>query len=164
MTSFDFEPILVQEDIVRVTDTITLTWIGKHDPISVSISSNFIEQPNFFCTSILRALFASFVDALVGLATQSKPQIKIKLLECETSVKSKLSQISSALNQRRCREEKLLEFEDGCNAEEEEQQDIWTQSLQSKNSQILICRITWEDIAMLFQFLAPTAQNVTSFQ
>ena len=30
MASFDFEPVCVQEDKIRVTDTIT--WIGKHDP------------------------------------------------------------------------------------------------------------------------------------
>ena len=41
LTIFDFESICVQEETFR--DTITTTWIGKHVPISVSISSNLVE-------------------------------------------------------------------------------------------------------------------------
>ena len=48
---FDFESVCVQEKTFR--DTITTTWIGKHAPISVSISSNLVEEPIFLCTLIL---------------------------------------------------------------------------------------------------------------
>ena len=68
-----------------------------------------------------RSLVQPFVDALDELATQSKAQMKVKFSEIEASVKSKLNQVSSALNQRRCRKEQVLEFKDECIGEEEEQ-------------------------------------------
>ena len=46
---FDFESICVQEETFR--DTNRTTWIGKHVPISVSISSNLVEEPVFVCNS-----------------------------------------------------------------------------------------------------------------
>ena len=49
MAIFDFEPICVQEDKFR--DVATMTWIGRHVPISVSNSSNLIEKPIFLCNS-----------------------------------------------------------------------------------------------------------------
>ena len=67
-----------------------------------------------------------FVDALEGLATQNEAQMKLKLLEIETSVKSKLNQTFCFLNQRRCRKEPVLEFQDECIEEEEEEQDVST--------------------------------------
>ena len=45
---FDFESICVQEDDFK--DTETTRWIGKHVPISVSISSNLLQEPIFICT------------------------------------------------------------------------------------------------------------------
>ena len=46
-------------------------------------------------------------------------------------MKSKLNQFSPALNHRRCRKEPVLEFEDGCieddEEEEQEKQDVLTQ-------------------------------------
>ena len=67
---FVFESICLQEDKIR--DTNTTTWIGKHVPISVSVSSNLIEQRIFQDSSNPRASVESVVDALDGLATQSK--------------------------------------------------------------------------------------------
>ena len=91
MAMFDFESICVQEDKVRNTDT--RTWIGKHVSKSVSISPNLIAQSIFLRISNHGVLVESFVDGLDGLATQSKAQLKLKFLEIETSVKSKLNQI-----------------------------------------------------------------------
>ena len=88
MPIFDFESICVQEDKCRDADTTT--WIGKHIPISVSVSSHLIEQPVFLCNSKLGAFVESFFGALHELATQRKAQMKLKFLEIETSVKSKL--------------------------------------------------------------------------
>ena len=50
--------------------------------------------------------------------------MKLSFLEIETSVRSKLNQVFSALNQRRCGKEPVLEFEDQCI--EEEEQDVST--------------------------------------
>ena len=74
----------VQEDEFRDTDTTT--WIGKHVPISVSVSSDLIEQPVFLCNSTPAALVESF-DVLDGLAAQSNGQMKLMFSEIETSVK-----------------------------------------------------------------------------
>ena len=46
---FDFESICIPEE--KFKNTETTTWIGKHIPISVSISSNLIAKPIFLCNS-----------------------------------------------------------------------------------------------------------------
>ena len=123
---FVFDYFCVQEDKFRKTDVTTR--IGKHSPISVSLSFNMIEQPMLFCHSNTGALVESFVD---GLEAESKVRMELKFLEIETSVKTKLNQIFSALNQRRCREEPVLKFENECT---EEEQDALRQFLQTKES------------------------------
>ena len=70
---FDFESVCVQEETFR--DTNTMTWIGKHVPITVSISSNLVEEPIFLCNSIPHHLVASFIRALENLASQSKAKM-----------------------------------------------------------------------------------------
>ena len=129
MALFDFESICVQEDNFRDTDTTT--WIGKHVPISVSISSNLIKQPIFLCNSNSASLVESFVDALDGLTTQSKAQTKRKFLGIETSVKIKLDQIFSTLNQSHCRKEPVLKFEDECIEEEQDVSTVFTNPKES---------------------------------
>ena len=42
---FDFESICVPSDELKATQTTS--WIGKHVPIFLSISSNLIEEPIF---------------------------------------------------------------------------------------------------------------------
>ena len=65
----EFESICVQKETSR--DTNTTTWIGKRVPISVSISSNLLEEPIFFFNSEYHHLVASFVGVLENLASQS---------------------------------------------------------------------------------------------
>ena len=62
MAIFDFESICVEDDNFK--DTETTTSIGKHIPISVSISSHLIEEPIFFSDPNPRDLVSSFIDAL----------------------------------------------------------------------------------------------------
>ena len=100
---FDFESICVQEDTFR--DTITTTWIGKHVPISVSISSNLVEEPIFLCSSDPHHLVASFIGALETLASQSKAKMKNVFLEIETTIKIKLRSILEKFTQRHNRRE-----------------------------------------------------------
>ena len=95
---FDFESICVQEETFR--DTITTTWIGKHVPISVSVSSNLVEEPIFLYNSDPHHLVASFIGALENLASQSKPKMKNLFLEIETTIKIKLGSILEKLTQR----------------------------------------------------------------
>ena len=98
---FDFESICIPEEKFKSTETTT--WIGKHVPISASISSNLITMPIFLYNSNPRDLVESFIDAVEGLATQSKTQMELKFLEIETAIKSKLSRTLEFLNGCRCR-------------------------------------------------------------
>ena len=88
---FDFESICVQEKTFR--DTKKTTWIGKHVPISVSISSNFMEEPIFLCNSDPHHLVASFNGALENLAYQSQAKKKKLFHDIETTIKNKLGSI-----------------------------------------------------------------------
>ena len=131
---FDFESICIPDEKFKNTETIT--WIGKHVPISVSISSNLITMPKFLCNSNPRDLVESFIDAVEGLATQSKAQTKLKFLEIETAIKSKLTRTLEPLNERRCRNQRVFEFEDHCFEDDNEGEDASTQFLQLQKNQI----------------------------
>ena len=100
---FVFESICVQEETFR--DTNTTTWIGKHVPISVSISSNLVEESIFLCNSDPHHLVASFIGALENLASQSKAKMKNLFLDIERTMKKKLGSILEKLTQRQNRRE-----------------------------------------------------------
>ena len=125
---FDFESICVKEEN-EYKQTETTTWIGKHVPISVSISSNLIPEPILLCNANAHHLISSFVTALDGLATQRKAQMKINFIEVETAIKIKLCVILEQLNQKRNRAERMSKFVDDCIVEEEEN-DLSTHFLQ----------------------------------
>ena len=87
----DFESICFQEQTFR--DTNKTPWLGKHVPISVSISSNLVEQPIFLCNSDPHHLVASFIGALENLASQSKTKMKNFFHNIELTIKVKLGNI-----------------------------------------------------------------------
>ena len=93
----DFESICVKQDSYKQTETTK--WIGKHVPISGSISSNLIPEPIFLCNANPHHLISSFITALEGLATQSKAQMKWTFIEVETAIKIKLCAILEQFNQ-----------------------------------------------------------------
>ena len=100
---FDFESICVQKETFR--DTNSTAWIGKHVPISVSISSNLVEKPIFLCNSDPHHLVACFIGPLENLASQSKAKMKNLFLDIETTIKIKLGSILEKLTQRYNRRE-----------------------------------------------------------
>ena len=132
---FDFESICIPEE--KFKNTETTTWIGKHIPISVSISSNLIAKPIFLCNSNPRDLVESFIDAVEGLATQSKAQMLLKFLEVETAIKSKLTRTLESLNDRRYRNQLVFEFKDHCFEDDNEEKDVSTQFLQMQKNQLI---------------------------
>ena len=132
---FDFESICGPEE--KFKNTETTTWIGKHVPISNSISSNLITKPIFLCNSNPRDLAESFIDTVEALATQSKAQMKLKLLEIETAIKSKLSRTLESLNERRWRNQRGFEFEDHFFEDDNEEKDASTQFLQLQKNQLI---------------------------
>ena len=111
LAAFDFEAICVKEESYKETETTK--WIGKHVPISVSVSSNLLPEPIFLSNSDPRHLVSSFISTLEGLATQSKAQIKLKIIEVKTAIKNKLSNVLEQLNQRHSQRERVIDFEDG---------------------------------------------------
>ena len=99
MAIFDIESICVDDESCR--DTKTTTWIGKRIPLSVSISSNLIQETIFLCDPNSRDVVSSFIDALENLATKCKTQLKMIFLQIETAIKSRLAGILETPNQRR---------------------------------------------------------------
>ena len=130
----EFESTCVKE-ANSYKQTETTTWIGKHVPISVSISSNLIPEPNFLCNAN-PYLISSFITALEGLATQSKTQMKLNFIEVETEIKIKLCAILEQLNQRRKRAERESNFADDCIVEEEEK-DLSTHFPQMQKNKLI---------------------------
>ena len=131
---FDFESICVKE-ANSYKQTETTTWIGKHVPISDSISSNLIPDPIFLCNANPHHLILSFFIALGGLATQRKAQMKLNFIEVETAIKIKLCAILEQLNRRRNRAERVSTFVGDCIVEEEEK-DLYTHFLQMQKNQL----------------------------
>ena len=119
MAKFEFESICVKE-ANSYKQTETLLWIGKHVPMSISISSNLIPGPIFLCNANPRYLISSFIFALERLATQSKAQMELNVIEVETAIKIELCAILEQLNQRHNRAQRVSNFVDDCIVEEEE--------------------------------------------
>ena len=109
IAKFDFESNCVREDTFK--DTKTTTWIGKHVPISVSISSNLVEEPIFLCNYDPRHIVASSIGSVENLAFQSKTKIKNLFPDTETTKKIELGSILDELTQRHNRREQLRKSE-----------------------------------------------------
>ena len=65
-------------------------------------------MPIFLCNSNPRGMVESFIDAVDGLATQSKAQMKLNFLEVKAAIKSKLARTLESLNEHRCRNQRFL--------------------------------------------------------
>ena len=154
LTIFDFESICVQEESFK--DKKTTTWIGKHVLISVSISSNLLEEPIFLYNSDPHILAWSFIGTLEGLASQSKAQIKHFFLGIETTIKIKLGSILEKLTQRHNRREQadLNDCDNEICAS--------TQFLQIQKINYLMFMNLWNVIAIFYLCLVSTLQNTIS--
>ena len=129
---FDFESICVQEESFKDTDTTK--WIGKHIPISVSISSNLVKEPIFLCNSDPHHIVTSFIGALDNLALQRKAIMKIFFFDIEPTIKIKLDSILEKLTQRHNRREQA--DLDDCDNES----CTYTQFLQIQKKQLIDLR------------------------
>ena len=92
---FDFEAICVQS--VEANNTVTTSRIGTQVPVSVSICSNLLDEPVFFCENDPNHLIISFVAQLETLAAKNKPDLRPKFLAVEAEIKTRLSDVSSRL-------------------------------------------------------------------
>ena len=133
---FDFESICVREETYKETETTK--WIGKHVPVSVSISSKLILEPIFLCDSDHRHLASSFISALDGLASQSKAQMKLRFIEVETAIEIKRSSILEQLNQRHSQRERVIDFDNAeYSNDTAEEKELSTQFLQMQKNQLI---------------------------
>ena len=128
---FDFESICVPSNELK--DTNTTTWIGKHEPISVSISSNLLQEPIFLCNRDPKTLIVSFVEALEELASRSKAEMLQKFSSIENAIKNRVSSIFEKLNGRKDEKTPMFEFQ----YIEGEEIDMSTQFLQIQKNQLL---------------------------
>ena len=126
---FDIGSIFVPTKELK--DTNTTIWIGKHEPISVSMSSNLIEEPVFICDKGPKNLIVSFVEALEELANKSKTEMQTKFASIQEIINSRVETIFEKLNERKGHTTPAFDFEDECIEEEEEEEaDMSTQFLQ----------------------------------
>ena len=63
--------------------------------------------------------------------------MKSKLLEIETTIKSKLTRTLESLNELHCRNQHVFEFEDQCFEDDDEEKDFSTQFLQMQKNQLI---------------------------
>ena len=121
---FHFESICIPSDELKATQTTT--WIGKHVPSSVSISSNLIEEPIILYNKDPQKLI-DFVIKLEFLAEKSELERKTKFHDLERKVSDRMSNIFQELNERcQIHPTESFEFEDEC-IEDTEETDMSTQ-------------------------------------
>ena len=131
---FDFESFCVPTEELR--DTNTTTWIGKHEPISVSISSKLIEGPVFLCGEDPKNLIVSFVEALEELVKKSETEMQTKFASIHEIVNSRVRAIFGTLNEKKGHTTPAFDFKDEC-IEEEEEADMSIQFLQTQKNHFL---------------------------
>ena len=131
LTVFDFESICVPSKELK--DTKTTTWIGKHEPISVSFSSNFLQEHILLCNKDPKKLIVSFVEALEELARRSKAKMLQKISSIANVIKTRVNSIFEKLNGRKDESTPMFEFQ----YIEEQEIDMSTQFVQIQKNQLL---------------------------
>ena len=89
---FDLESICVTENSSESNNSTT--WVGKHQPISVSISSNLFKNPIFSCDPQPIKVVTQFADALENLANESRDQMQSQFADVTSAVYEKLEEVS----------------------------------------------------------------------
>ena len=110
---FNFESICVPREELK--ETQTTTWIGKHVPISVSISSNLIDEPICLYNKDPQILIIDFVSNLELLTEQSKLKMRKTFQHIEVAVIERMKKIFDQLNKRGTNySSNKFEYEDEC--------------------------------------------------
>ena len=121
----------------ELKETQTTTWIGKHVRISVSISSNLIDESIFLYTKDPQNLIIGFVTNLELLAEQSKLKMRKKFQDIEVAVNERMKQIFDQLSERgKNYSSKNFEYEDEC-IEHSEEADMSSHFLRIQKNQLI---------------------------
>ena len=132
---FDFESICLP--IEELKETQTTTWIGKHVPISVSISSNLIDEPIFLYNMDPQNLIIDFASNLELLAEKSKLEMRTNFQDSEVAVNERMKKIFDQLNERGQNfSSNKFEYEDEC-IEDSEEAGMSTQFLRIQKNQLI---------------------------
>ena len=132
---FDFESICVPTEELK--ETQTTTWIGKHVSISVSTSSNLIDDPIFLYNKDPQNLIIDFVSNLELLAEKSKLEMRTKFQDFEVAVNERTKKIFDQLNERgKNYSSNKFEYKDEC-IEDSEEADMSTQFLRIQKNQLI---------------------------
>ena len=141
---FDFESICVKSS--KLVDTETTTWVGKHEPISVSITSNLLEEPIFICNSEPHSLVSAFVNSVESLA-ENKLEMNLKFHDIATRIKEKLERVLSAINTKRRQlsngkepQERLVDMGD----DDEDEISVSTQFLLTQKNKLIELQLLFE--------------------
>ena len=134
LANFDFEAICVPSE--QLKDTNTTTWIGKHEPISVSIFSNLIDEPVFLFDNDPKALIISFVEPIEDSLNKSYTEIGTKFSSIEAIMRAWVNAICKNLNKRKDQNTSAFECEDE-GTEEDDGTDMSKLFFQMQKNQLL---------------------------
>ena len=95
LATFDFESICVKEN--NSVSNNSTSWVGNHEPISVSVSSNFLKRPMFKSDPQSIKVVTEFVDALENLANESRDQMQSQYADITAAVSEKLEELSDQI-------------------------------------------------------------------
>ena len=118
LTIFDFESICVPSE--QLKDTNAMAWIGKHEPISVSISSNLFDEPVFLCDKDPKAPIISFVEAIEDLTNNNKTEMRKKFSPFEAVIRAQVNAICENFNKRKDQNASTFECDDERTEEDDE--------------------------------------------
>ena len=142
---FDFESICVKSS--KLVDTEATSWVGKHEPISVSITSNLLEEPIFICNSEPHSLVSAFVNSVESLAEKNKLEMNLKFHDIATRIKEKLERVLSAINTKRRQlsnrkepQERLVDMGD----DDEDEISVSTQFLLTQKNKLIELQLHFE--------------------
>ena len=132
---FDFESICVPTAELKATETTT--WMGKHVPISVSISSNLQDDLFLLREKVPEFLINAFVSSLELLAEKCKLQMRTMFQEIENIVNDRVKKIFDKLNARSLTKRlEVFDYEYEC-VEDVEEDDMSTQFLRIQKNQLI---------------------------
>ena len=135
LANFDFESICVPTEELK--ETQTTIWIGKHVPISVSISSNLIDEPIFLYNKDPQSLMTDFASKHRLLSEKSELETRTKFQDIEVAVNERMKKIFDQLNEPgKNYLSNKLEYEDEC-IEDSEEADMSTQFLRIQKNQLI---------------------------
>ena len=123
---FDFEALAVPLGN-NISNQENTTWIARHVPISVAISSNLCDQPIFICCSDPRELVSRFVDELRKLSEKSATQYRELFKNELDEIAKRINQLIEELPRRKKRQptnDNLLDEAHEDNNEEIDDEDI----------------------------------------